>query len=289
MKFSFKYLVTLLIVSTSVLQSCKEDECPEVSCQDPTNPDCENYDPCYGKVPLKAGFRITEKTGGGLNYTYADTFPNGESYFQESNVFSSFTRLHFLADTIPGAKYTWYLGSEIVNDWVFNRSFGIDQEPGGKFEIKLVVEREPDLDCLPSDVFRDSLTKVFYLKNICELSTAKTMRVYEPQISSDSFDFKFYAFDRNAPEGDSCKGSHFDYVYNFYNEGVFTKCGASAFDSFLVMNMDFNPNTKEPSALIRIAEDGSLNFGAYRYIFEKESSPIILEEKQYYYKGRILN
>ena len=34
------------------LQSCKE-ECP---CDDPTNPNCDNYDPCYGKKPITADF-----------------------------------------------------------------------------------------------------------------------------------------------------------------------------------------------------------------------------------------
>jgi hypothetical protein len=288
MKFSYKLLIVVLASFAFVLNSCKED-CPETKCQDPSNPECENYDPCYGKVPLKASFRITKGTGGSVNYTYADTFPNGESYFQESAVFSRTGFFHFLADTIPGAKYTWYLGSQVFNTWAFTRTISMGQEPGGRFEVKLVVEREPDLDCFPDDVRKDSLTKVFYLKNICDLTTAKTMRVYEPQLGRDSFNFKFYAFDRNVPEGDSCKGNSYDYVYNFYNEGKYTRCSGSPFDSLIVMNVNFEVNTKEPSAFIRIEPDGTINFLSHRYIFDQPASPIIIDEKDYHYKGRVLN
>jgi hypothetical protein len=286
---NLKFLILLLgFAGLLTLQSCKEDECPE-PCQDPTNPDCENYDPCYGKVPLKASFRITQRTGGGVNYTYADTFPNGESYFQESAIFSRSGLFHFLADTIPGATYTWYLGSEVFNTWAFTRSISMDQEPGGRFEVKLVVEREPDLDCFPDDVGKDSLTKVFYLKNICDLTTAKTMRVFEPQLSTDSFDFKFYAFNNNFPEGDSCRYSYFTWTYNFYNEGKYIKGGGHALDSLIVANYSENRDLREPSAFIRIKPDGTIDFKSYRYIFESASSPIIIDEKEYHYKGRILN
>lgn len=44
-------IITILLLS---LQSCKD------CCEDPTNPDCENYDPYYGKHKTSAHFIIEE-------------------------------------------------------------------------------------------------------------------------------------------------------------------------------------------------------------------------------------
>jgi hypothetical protein len=54
LKTSFKYLFALIIVSTLVLQSCKD------YCEDPSNPECCNYDPCYNQGSTSAHFIIEE-------------------------------------------------------------------------------------------------------------------------------------------------------------------------------------------------------------------------------------
>jgi hypothetical protein len=54
MKKSYKYLVILLVGMALVLNSCKK-ECP---CDDPTNPDCDNYDPCFGNDTINTLFKV---------------------------------------------------------------------------------------------------------------------------------------------------------------------------------------------------------------------------------------
>lgn len=53
-KTTLKYLVVILTGMAFVLNSCKE-ECP---CDDPTDPTCENYDPCYGKDTINTFFKV---------------------------------------------------------------------------------------------------------------------------------------------------------------------------------------------------------------------------------------
>ncbi len=50
-------VVLIMLVATSFfgLNSCK-DNC--IPCDDPTNPDCENYDPCYGKKTINSFFKV---------------------------------------------------------------------------------------------------------------------------------------------------------------------------------------------------------------------------------------
>jgi hypothetical protein len=54
MKKSYKYLVILLVGMALVLNSCKK-ECP---CDDPTNPDCDNYDRCFGNDTINTLFKV---------------------------------------------------------------------------------------------------------------------------------------------------------------------------------------------------------------------------------------
>ncbi len=50
-----KFLILLLgFTGLFTLQSCKE-ECP---CDDPTDPVCDNYDPCYGKDTINTFFKV---------------------------------------------------------------------------------------------------------------------------------------------------------------------------------------------------------------------------------------
>ena len=58
----FYYLLILALLWAG----CKEDD--EEECFDPTNPECSNYDPCYGNEPTAAfkmrgtsvGFPVSE-------------------------------------------------------------------------------------------------------------------------------------------------------------------------------------------------------------------------------------
>ena len=57
MKINKPFLVIFCLGNLVFMNACKHDCIP---CEDPTNPDCSNYDPCYGKHRVTADFYIYE-------------------------------------------------------------------------------------------------------------------------------------------------------------------------------------------------------------------------------------
>jgi hypothetical protein len=83
-----------------VLNSC----CKRKYCSDPSNPQCINYDPCYGKKP-NAGFKIRQSCWSDFSNEW-NTKAIEYNGFSDTNLDS---KLDLLADfnSIPGTKYSW--------------------------------------------------------------------------------------------------------------------------------------------------------------------------------------
>ena len=152
-----------LILSFTLLcmlgSSCKEQ------CQDPQDPDCGNYDPCWGKKPVTADFIFGETTAGrnpinGVDYPMCeDTIFDAGGITSLGDVYG--VRLKFYA-TENGAKYNWKLGSETITDREFERTFG-KTAPAGVYKATLMVEKTPDAVCFPKDDGKDTITQKFTL------------------------------------------------------------------------------------------------------------------------------
>jgi hypothetical protein len=131
--------------------------CCKEQCQDPQNPECENYDPCFGRtldneILISLNFSPTPK------------------WFQPDIRFWR-TLIHFRpSKKIAGAKYTWYLGTEVIEDYEFTRDFAVTKttkEQG--IAVKLIIERPKQLDCFPDDDGIDTLErKIYFMENYCE-------------------------------------------------------------------------------------------------------------------------
>ncbi len=80
------------------LTSCKGDD--ENECCDPSNPECANYDACFGKLETTAFFTISQALS---------NFGDNNSVFIEYDVITGGT-LKFSAIPQEGATYTWILG-----------------------------------------------------------------------------------------------------------------------------------------------------------------------------------
>ena len=102
MKSTLLYILLFVSGIAVMLYGCKED-CP---CDDPTNPVCDNYDPCFGKRTVNTFFKVRRSYGGfpppgdWCDLTPSDTF-NGST-------------IHF---SIPDGglgnqSYEWQIGSE---------------------------------------------------------------------------------------------------------------------------------------------------------------------------------
>ena len=105
-----KGIKTLLLMGAVVLltQCCKPDD----TCSDPSNPECENYDPCYGIEEPTAAFKMRGTSVG---------FPVSENLVAEwcDTIFNS--GVEFMADMEDASTYEWYIGTE--TEPRFGRSF----------------------------------------------------------------------------------------------------------------------------------------------------------------------
>ncbi len=155
MKYHLVFIAILLL-------SCSKKK---NECNDPSNPDCINYDKCYGKSPVTADFMIGQIAGANID-------PNSTTIgklFIEDSIFPVNCSIKFKAK-IEGAKYTWLLGSETLYTNEFARIFD-ENTPTGKYSVKLIIEKSPDKVCFPKDDGKDTITKYFYIVNPCLLKT----------------------------------------------------------------------------------------------------------------------
>jgi hypothetical protein len=136
-------LFAIVFFAAMVLNSCKK-EC----CKDPTNPQCENYDPCTQIKPAKADFGIFEVIGDDMRSTHildeTDTIlvRNGAFFKPKSTQ----------------DKVTWILGGETVEQKeLFRMGY-----PPGWIDVTMIAEMNPS-PCLKEYELRDTLTKRFYV------------------------------------------------------------------------------------------------------------------------------
>jgi len=96
-------IFSLVVFAAMVLNSCKK-ECP---CTDPSNPQCENYDPCYGKKTINAFFKVRPGDRGfkppeeWCELIPCDTFDN-----------VSFVRFDIPEGNPENSTYEWQIGTE---------------------------------------------------------------------------------------------------------------------------------------------------------------------------------
>lgn len=181
---------------------CKDD------CYEPTNPDCENYDPCYDKSLPSAQFiieqiEINEKSK--LVWIADSTFSGSDIRFRSELKDSKYT-------------HTWYVGTEIFYGYETpSRSFQNVARPQ-KISVSHVIEYTPDLQCFPNDDGKDSVSQEFYLIAFWnELNIYGTFRgVFEG--TTDSFDINFSVLDANDQPA-SYLNVERTRTINFHNEG----------------------------------------------------------------------
>lgn len=137
-------LIAILLFFSGVMvlyNGCK-DKCP---CDDPTDPACENYDPCYGKridntfFRVRPGDRGFKPDGPWCELIPCDTF------------YSKSVRFDYPEGNHPDATYEWQIGSEINPR--YGKSFEIDfneyvAQNGGEVWIPISLTiRIPENSC----------------------------------------------------------------------------------------------------------------------------------------------
>jgi hypothetical protein len=141
--YTMRYLVLLLtgFFLLTDLSSCKK------KCYDKSNPDCENYDPCFGQTATNADFKQQIMFGDKL--IDIDTFA-GPIWDVASGV--TFTAIQNFDSC------WWEHGLEtIVNEKQFFRL----NYPVGKISTQLILKRQPNNKCYPFDKGKDTVEKSF--------------------------------------------------------------------------------------------------------------------------------
>ena len=157
MDFNCVFVIACLLLS---LPACKEKDC-----DDPQNPDCGNYDPCWGKKPVTADFIFGRTTAtpepiNGVDYPICeDTIFMAGAEDRRGRDYGVLMKFQALE---PNAKYTWKLGAETINKKEFERWF-IKSGLPGVYQATLIVEKTPDAACFPLDDGKDTITRKFTL------------------------------------------------------------------------------------------------------------------------------
>jgi len=82
------------------------NSCKKKCCNDPTNPDCENYDPCYGKGQINSNFRVRPGDRGFKPpEKWCDLIPCDT--FSETSV-----RFDIPLNNPNNSTYEWQIGNE---------------------------------------------------------------------------------------------------------------------------------------------------------------------------------
>src|SRR5690606_25965868 len=141
LSFILKSFYFLFVFMVLTFQSCKND------CQDLTNSDCSNYDPCYGREKTSAYFIVEESLG--------DKWVECDTIVGRGNVSAvRFTALQ------NADSFIWKVGSETIHSRSFIRQ-GFPQKEHIPISL-IVINHTPNTECFPDDYGRDTFHRILY-------------------------------------------------------------------------------------------------------------------------------
>ncbi len=161
-----KLIPLFLALGMLVWQGCKR-------CDDPTNPECENFDPCWDAQPLQAAdFKMWQPLR--LDYTapvYDTVFMNKTLVLEADSGYES---------------YEWTIGLDTTKR--HTRLEPVEfYAPYGRIDITLVVRWTPDTLCYPEDDGVDTVQKTIYVVDVKELPIWGSYHGYATSAPEDTF------------------------------------------------------------------------------------------------------
>jgi hypothetical protein len=252
-----KYYILLGLIPV-MLQTCKHEHC-----FDPTDPDCENYDPCHAYQRPSAKFEMlmnlwyTDKDGRSADTVFSDSIFAGN--YGHSIVFNAI-------DDEFGMQHTWYVGQEIFDGpQTPGRDFSTVTIRPARIPITHVIRYEPDSICDPQDDGYDSTVQ--FIQLVKEFNDLDVLSVFRGAFvgSTDSFDLRFWS---PAQKGDTIGsaslpgGSGWFNSFNFHNWGSYTWSWAS----------DYEPDKRGLQVTYYAIINSKMIFsGPYQYVEPSES------------------
>lgn len=138
--------LSLLAIGAISCKGCDDD----VPCNDPTDMDCANYDPCHDrKTPVSADFEVWV-----VNYNESVHFVSGDTVMEGG--------VRFVAlDSTSGTTYRWQVGNPQNTSTGISYSllFRCDDVLDQTIPIQLIAERLADSTCLAEADRRDTVIR----------------------------------------------------------------------------------------------------------------------------------
>jgi hypothetical protein len=152
MKNKVFYVVALTVGMVFVMSGCKD-------CDDPSDPDCGNYDPCFGQEEFKPNFEIIT----GISHV------NGKDFLPRPIWDGEYKYLTFVGDTmINGNAYfkadraydsvKWKIGYE--SEFRSGKDLALRfEEPVTQLPITMIGKRTPNKKCFPNEQAIDTVQR----------------------------------------------------------------------------------------------------------------------------------
>ena len=147
----------MLITGLLFLTSCCNDD--EI-CNDPQNPECSNYDPCFGIEDANARFSFA------LYYNISEWTPDSLIYFELKDTYyiaSTQQKLWFKASNLAMNSYSWTIGADPreFTDSVFFLNFSGFT---GTLPAELSVSQTKPDNCNANIILEDTSNDKIYFK-----------------------------------------------------------------------------------------------------------------------------
>ena len=143
--------LTVLFILIINLNGCKKN----CECNDPSNSECKNYNPCHNKSNVAANFEAMAYLHGSSFNSYPEQLLKVDTVYLSSN-------LLFEANDKSYMNYKWIIGSD-PNHRSGNKisvSFVLTEEE--TIPITLIVQGSPDKNCQNKLDYRDTFTKYIH-------------------------------------------------------------------------------------------------------------------------------
>lgn len=153
-------IIYYLFIGVAILcaTGCKD------KCEDPTNPDCPNYDPCHNFEPANAAFKMLDIPVPLYNWSCDGQAPRNLE-FEVDTIFGTDTEITFRA-LHQADKYEWRVGTD-ARVWTtkeFELTFG--PEAIGQIQVQLITEKRDTPRCGGAEFTRDTLTRILVVKSL---------------------------------------------------------------------------------------------------------------------------
>ncbi len=176
-------------------------------CEDPTNPDCSNYDPCWELEQPNIDFE--------MGTVYSD--PYYELKFPSDTVL--YGTIYFNANIENAVSYQWKVGTDTRtwNSKEFTLYFNDTDSATLRLApimVTLIVERQPNNLCFPDDDGIDTISKYLHFRSDWESTVWGTWEGYRDSLTNDIYQLKI-ANIADSPHSNSRS----TFIFNQYGEG----------------------------------------------------------------------